>query len=143
MLRWLTAGESHGPELVAILEGLPAGIPVELGARLGLAVEIRAIGDLARVEEADLVVSTLPGGADPGAAASVLLRERTPLLDVAYAPWPTTLASQWLEAGGTVVHGLEMLLHQALLQVRIFTSGDPLRELPDEAAVLDVMRRSL
>ncbi|WBU38666.1 chorismate synthase [Homoserinibacter sp. YIM 151385] len=28
MLRWLTAGESHGPELVAILEGLPAGVPV-------------------------------------------------------------------------------------------------------------------
>jgi chorismate synthase len=30
MLRWLTAGESHGPELVAILEGLPAGVPVSL-----------------------------------------------------------------------------------------------------------------
>ena len=28
MLRWITAGESHGPELVAVLEGLPAGIPV-------------------------------------------------------------------------------------------------------------------
>lgn len=28
MLRWLTAGESHGPELVAILEGLPSGIEV-------------------------------------------------------------------------------------------------------------------
>jgi len=28
MLRWLTAGESHGPELVAILEGVPAGVPV-------------------------------------------------------------------------------------------------------------------
>ncbi|MFC4057017.1 chorismate synthase [Planomonospora corallina] len=28
MLRWLTAGESHGPELVAILEGLPAGVEV-------------------------------------------------------------------------------------------------------------------
>jgi chorismate synthase len=39
MLRWLTAGESHGPELVAILEGLPAGIPVTLD-------DIRA--DLAR-----------------------------------------------------------------------------------------------
>ena len=25
-MRWLTAGESHGPELVAILEGLPAGV---------------------------------------------------------------------------------------------------------------------
>jgi chorismate synthase len=31
MLRWLTAGESHGPELVAILEGLPAGVPVTTG----------------------------------------------------------------------------------------------------------------
>lgn len=27
MLRWITAGESHGPELVAVLEGLPAGVP--------------------------------------------------------------------------------------------------------------------
>lgn len=28
MVRWLTAGESHGPALVAIIEGLPAGILV-------------------------------------------------------------------------------------------------------------------
>jgi chorismate synthase len=28
VLRWLTAGESHGPALVAVLEGLPAGVPV-------------------------------------------------------------------------------------------------------------------
>ena len=27
-MRWLTAGESHGPELVAILEGIPAGVQV-------------------------------------------------------------------------------------------------------------------
>ena len=31
-LRYLTAGESHGPALVAILEGLPAGVPVSLKA---------------------------------------------------------------------------------------------------------------
>ncbi|MFB2581995.1 chorismate synthase [Herbiconiux sp. P15] len=30
MLRWLTAGESHGQELIAIVEGLPSGIPVSL-----------------------------------------------------------------------------------------------------------------
>lgn len=29
MLRWLTAGESHGPALSAIIEGLPAGIAVQ------------------------------------------------------------------------------------------------------------------
>jgi chorismate synthase len=31
-LRWLTAGESHGPALVATLEGLPAGVPVTTAA---------------------------------------------------------------------------------------------------------------
>jgi chorismate synthase len=37
MLRWLTAGESHGPALVAILEGLPAGTSIttqDVGAHL-------------------------------------------------------------------------------------------------------------
>ena len=32
MLRFLTAGESHGKCLVAILEGLPAGVPISLAA---------------------------------------------------------------------------------------------------------------
>lgn len=31
MLRYLTAGESHGPALLAILEGMPAGVPVRAG----------------------------------------------------------------------------------------------------------------
>ena len=31
MLRWLTAGESHGPALVGVLEGLPAGVRVTTG----------------------------------------------------------------------------------------------------------------
>ncbi len=30
MLRFLTAGESHGPELTTILEGLPAGLPLDI-----------------------------------------------------------------------------------------------------------------
>src|SRR5690348_3411437 len=28
MFRFLTAGESHGPALIAILEGIPAGLPI-------------------------------------------------------------------------------------------------------------------
>ncbi|MFT4124142.1 MAG: chorismate synthase [Microbacteriaceae bacterium] len=28
MLRWMTAGESHGPELIAVIDGIPAGVPV-------------------------------------------------------------------------------------------------------------------
>ena len=43
MLRWLTAGESHGPALVAILEGLPAGIEVTT-ADLARDLERRRLG---------------------------------------------------------------------------------------------------
>jgi chorismate synthase len=32
MLRFLTAGESHGQALVAVLEGMPAGVPIDLDA---------------------------------------------------------------------------------------------------------------
>ncbi|HEX3679583.1 MAG TPA: chorismate synthase [Galbitalea sp.] len=62
MLRWLTAGESHGPELVAILEGLPAGVPVSLtGIRADLQRRKLGYGRGARqkFEEDEL---TLSGG---------------------------------------------------------------------------------
>jgi shikimate dehydrogenase len=36
-----------------------------------------------------------------------------------------------------------MLLHQALIQVRIFVHGDPLVPLRDEDAVLSAMRETL
>ena len=32
MLRFLTAGESHGQALVAVIEGMPAGVPIDLDA---------------------------------------------------------------------------------------------------------------
>ncbi|MHB1171535.1 MAG: chorismate synthase [Lacisediminihabitans sp.] len=60
MLRWLTAGESHGPELVAILEGLPAGVPVALdGIRADLARRKLGYGRGARMkfEEDELHLS--------------------------------------------------------------------------------------
>jgi chorismate synthase len=42
-LRWLTAGESHGPALVAILEGVPAGITVS-SAEIGRELSRRRLG---------------------------------------------------------------------------------------------------
>jgi shikimate dehydrogenase len=38
-----------------------------------------------------------------------------------------------------VLSGLAMLVHQALLQVRIFVAGDALEPLPDEDRVLAAM----
>lgn len=42
-MRYLTAGESHGPALVGILEGLPAGIPVNLD-KIAADLERRRLG---------------------------------------------------------------------------------------------------
>ena len=47
MLRWLTAGESHGPLLVAILEGLPADVAVttaDIATRWPVAASATAAG---------------------------------------------------------------------------------------------------
>nr|MDT0656447.1 chorismate synthase [Micromonospora sp. DSM 115978] len=43
MLRWLTAGESHGPALVALLEGVPAGVEVA-SAEIGRQLARRRLG---------------------------------------------------------------------------------------------------
>jgi shikimate dehydrogenase len=91
----------------------------------------------------DVVVSTLPGGAEHNYRFAAKTKSSAVLLDVAYDPWPSPLAADWLEAGGTVVPGIEMLVNQALVQVRIFVGGDPLRALPDEPGVLAAMRRAV
>ena len=43
MLRWLTAGESHGPALVAVLDGVPAGIEIT-SAEIGRELARRRLG---------------------------------------------------------------------------------------------------
>ncbi|TWP34864.1 chorismate synthase [Leekyejoonella antrihumi] len=43
MLRWLTAGESHGPALTAVMEGLPAGVEIDSG-RVAAALARRRLG---------------------------------------------------------------------------------------------------
>ncbi|WP_350349785.1 shikimate dehydrogenase [Agromyces sp. G08B096] len=115
------------------------------GDRLGVEVRIAPDGLdlLGRAGDADLVVSTLPGGTVLPVEASEVLRRSSTLFDVAYSPWPSRLAASWQVAGGRVVPGIGMLLHQAVLQVRIFVGGDPATPLPDEPAVIDAMRRAL
>ncbi|WP_193315267.1 shikimate dehydrogenase [Nostocoides sp. F2B08] len=72
-----------------------------------------------------LIVSTVPAGAGPPLARSATAMRGITLFDVVYAPWPSPLAAAVETAGGRVVSGLEMLLHQAARQVEIFTGGSP------------------
>lgn len=123
-----------------------AGSLVDLGHRLGIAVELRDFDAAAALCSASpLVISTLPPhGADelaallrvpPSSADQSRPREPRVLLDVAYNPWPSALAEAWSAGGGVIVPGLEMLLYQAVAQVKLF-AGDAFR---DESAVINVM----
>jgi shikimate dehydrogenase len=71
------------------------------------------------------------------------IRARSVLFDVAYDPWPSRLALDWESAGGTVISGLELLLAQAVGQVRVFVSGDQNSALPNETAIVAAMRAAL
>jgi shikimate dehydrogenase len=88
----------------------------------GLGVEL-VVADLVRdaaALSADLVVSTLPGGAADGFAAAAWHQGQA-VLDVVYDPWPTALAAAAQGAGATVLSGARMLLYQAAAQVEVMT----------------------
>jgi shikimate dehydrogenase len=137
----VVAASELGAESVLVSVRAPeraAGL-VPLAASVGLTITVAAFDDARDDEATELVVSTLPGSASAPIAFDAAFRARVPLLDVAYEPWPTTLGQAWADAGGVVLGGLAMLVHQALLQVRIFVGGDPFAPLPDEESVLAAM----
>lgn len=89
------------------------------------------VGLLAGTEPltADVVVSTVPAAAQ----GDDLVRRcaGVPVVfDVIYHPWPTPLARAAEEDGRTLVGGLDLLVHQAVLQFELFTgSPGPLGEM--------------
>jgi len=139
----LVAAAQLGAERVNVLVRnlAPAANLVTLGQSLGLLVAVKDIADISSTPPVDLVISTLPG--DVATSLESLPRvSRAALLDVAYNPWPSIRGSDWgaqTASGGIVVSGLAMLAHQALVQVRLFTTGDALTALPQEASVRQAM----
>jgi shikimate dehydrogenase len=73
-----------------------------------------------RLEPADVVVSTIPAQAQTPELVAAAASARV-VFDVIYDPWPTPLAAAATAAGRLVVGGLDLLVHQAALQVRLMT----------------------
>jgi shikimate dehydrogenase len=86
-----------------------------------------------QIERAEVLVSTIPSEAAALYASSFAVVPV--LLDAIYDPWPTPLAQAVANAGGQVVGGLQMLLHQAYSQVEQFTGRPAPRQ--QMAAALD------
>ncbi len=94
------------------------------GERLEVDVRTADWADAAEALSAPLVIATTPAGTTDALAAAVPDRPGT-LFDVLYEPWPTALAGAWAGRGGAVVGGLDLLVHQAVLQVEQMTGRSP------------------
>jgi shikimate dehydrogenase len=82
-------------------------------------VSVVALDGLTGVET-DIVVSTIPAVAQDDAVLAAV-RDVPVAFDVVYDPWPTPLAVAALADGRTVVGGLDLLVWQAVDQVRAMT----------------------
>ncbi|WP_351224223.1 shikimate dehydrogenase [Streptomyces sp. NPDC002133] len=94
------------------------------GARLGVEVHTADWAEAGHAFDAPLVIATTPAGATDPLVPYIPDRPGT-LFDVLYDPWPTPLAAAWAEQGGGVVGGLDLLVHQAALQVEQMTGVGP------------------
>lgn len=94
------------------------------------------------LHDADLLVNTLPGEVSASLPVDAQLARATALFDLNYNPWPSPLCQIWQTNGGTFVDGLELLVQQAVLQVRTFVNGTPDAELPNEEALIETMRQA-
>lgn len=89
-------------------------------------------------EEYDVVINTTPAGAADILSSSIPPRVSTTLFDVIYKPWPTELARRWLDCGGRVISGLELLLYQGIDQIELV-----LESSIDRQGMADFIRRRL
>jgi shikimate dehydrogenase len=117
------------------LEGLTADLKKGTGKKISSA--LMEPGSLASaMERADLVVNCTPVGMHPKTGGTPvpaeLLRAGQAVFDIVYTPLETRLLREAGEKGLTTVSGVEMFIHQAVLQFEQFTGS----KAPEE-----VMRR--
>jgi shikimate dehydrogenase len=74
------------------------------------------------INHADLVLNTAPGDASHVFLPSIQSPRGT-LFEVLYDPWPTAISQKWEDSGREVIDGLELLIHQAISQIELFSES--------------------
>lgn len=106
----------------------------------GWGIEVRVTTLEESPPEADLLVSTVPASALAGRAAR-WCEAVDAVFDVIYDPWPTPLAAAAVSTGKPVISGLDLLAHQAALQVVQLTGETVQPGLLRHAALHELARR--
>lgn len=81
-----------------------------------------------QINTAALVINTTPNQAADFFTSSINSPSGT-FFEVLYHPWPTAISKAWSESKAQVIDGLDLLIHQAIAQVEIFSGVDCDREL--------------
>ena len=112
MLRFITAGESHGPGLVSVLEGIPAGLEItEDAIRSDLARRQQGHGRGGRMKiETDYAVIQSGGrhGLTIGSPISLLIENKDHFTGKGpdAKPWTETMSKEFTNADFTPIHRL-------------------------------------
>jgi len=104
---------SRAADTLAAVKRHPRAFPVEV-----------LTFDVATPAPVDVMVSTIPAAAQSGAVLA-LAGAAGAVFDVVYDPWPTPLAAATLASGQVLVSGLDLLVHQAALQLELMTGLTP------------------
>lgn len=133
-----------GPAKLVLVVRSPerARVTEVLAQTLTLPVEVAVMSDVP-AEPPQWVISTLPGGVVAEIPGLDAVAGSSTLFDIAYDPWPSALGAVWEAEGSRVISGLEMLVYQALAQIRAFVKADTSVPLEREAHVLDAMWTSV
>lgn len=107
---------ARDPARAGELERLAEELKVDLRV-----VDLGAVGGDLR---SDVLVSTVPDAA-AAPLAEALVGQVDVVFDALYEPWPTRLGATAEGAGRVVVGGLDLLVHQAALQVELMTEHVP------------------
>lgn len=77
--------------------------------------------DASVIESADVIISTTPEGVSDSLIDHFPSNPTAVFFDVLYQPWPTKALAAWSAAGGQIIDGLELLIHQGIDQVALFS----------------------
>jgi shikimate dehydrogenase len=129
--RVLVRDPARAEETVAVVASHPSGPELSVGTL-----------DEADSLEAEIVVSTIPTTAQTpellAACAGV-----PNVFEVVYDPWPTPIARAALDSGRRLVSGLDLLAHQAILQMELMTGRAVPVELVRDAGRAELARRAV